>query len=234
MSFWRLGETSGTVACDEQGVSAGAYQSGTTLGQPGPFSDGAKSVGLDGSAGWVSVPDASALHVGDTFSIEAWVKRGNSGTGQNEAIASKQDGDWVLMFNGGDQLTLRRSTVADVASSTTTVKDVSQWHYVVATKSGSSVHLYIDGTDVTGTVSNQTMADNTLPLAIGQSSTSAYLKGDIADVALYNTVLSPQQVTAHFQAGGGTSGGGGGTAAPAAPAEAPAEAGAPSTRTVIP
>jgi hypothetical protein len=211
VSFWRLSEASGSVACDTQGVSSGAYQPGTSLGQPGPLvGDPATATGFDGSSGWASVPDVSALHLGDTFSVEGWVKRGRSGTGQNEVIASKQDGSWVLMFNGSDQLTLRRSTVADVASSTTTITDTTRWHYVVATKSGSAVHLYVDGADVTGPVSNQTMVDNTQPLAIGQSTGGAYLKGSIADVAVYKTALTPQQVTGHYNLGTGNTGGGGG------------------------
>ena len=198
VSYWRLGESSGTAACDETGSNPGSYNSGTTLGVPGAIAgDSNSAVGFDGASGWVSAPASSSLNVGDQFTIEAWVKRADHGTGGNEVVASKQDNSWVLMFNGADQLTLRQSTVADVASSTSTVTDTN-WHYVVATKSGSAVHLYIDGSDVTGPVSNQTMADNTQPLAIGQSTGVAYFNGDIDEVALYRSVLSPSQISSHY------------------------------------
>jgi len=39
-------------------------------------SDPDTAVGFDGGSGWVSVPAASSLNVGDRFSIEGWVKRG--------------------------------------------------------------------------------------------------------------------------------------------------------------
>jgi len=63
------------------------------------------------------------------------------------------------------------------------------------------VKLYVDGADVTGSVTNLTMSDNTLPLAIGQSSTTAYFNGSIDEVAVYNAPLTATQVGAHYAAG---------------------------------
>jgi hypothetical protein len=73
---------------------------------------------------------------------------------------------------------------------------------VAATKSGSSVHLYIDGTDATGTVSNKTMQNNTIALSIGQSNGGSYLNGTVDDVALYRGALSASTISAHKNAGG--------------------------------
>ena len=199
VSYWRLGESSGSTVCDSVGSNPGTYQPGTTLGQPGAIQgDADTSVHFDGATGAASIPSAPSLNVGDRFTIEAWVKRER--TGLTETIASKQNNDWVFEFNDSDQLTLRKSTVADVVSSTSTVTDLG-WHYVVATKDGSSVHLYIDGKDVTGPVlSPQTMADNTQTLELGDSISSSYLKGTIDEVALYNVALTPAQVAAHYAA----------------------------------
>jgi hypothetical protein len=173
-----------------------------TLGVAGALaSDPDTAIGLNGSTSQVSVPSATLLNSGDTFSIEAWVKRGASKTYSNEAIASKQNGSWVLMFNESDRLTLRRSTVGMVASATIATTDTGSWHYIVATKSGPAVHLYIDGVDVTGPVSNQTMANNNLPLVIGESAGTAFLKGSVDEVALYNSVLTPSQIAQHYAAG---------------------------------
>lgn len=202
IGYWRLGESAGTTACDYTAKDNGAYRAGVTLGAPGAIAeDPDTAIALDGSTGQVSVPSSTSLNVGDNFTIEAWVRRGRSKTGSNEVIASKQDGSWVLMFGESDRLTLRRSTVGNVASATVTTTDTSAWHYVAATKSGSSVHLYIDGVDVTGTVTNQTMANNSEPLVIGQSTGTAYLKGTVDEVALYNAPLTATQVGQHYKAG---------------------------------
>jgi hypothetical protein len=206
VSYWRLGESSGTVACDSKGANAGAYTGGVTLAQPGALlNDPATSASFDGSTGYVGVPVSSSLNVGDTVTIEAWVKRASAGTAGNQVIASKQAGSWVLMFNHSDQLVLRQSQVGDIASSIVTVSDTSKWHYVAATKNGAAVHLYVDGTDVTGAVYNQTLSDNSQPLVIGQSAGGAFFGGDLEEVALYNQALSSSQVASHYKAGSGKS-----------------------------
>ena len=197
VGYWRLGESSGTTACDSTGQDNGTYQGGVTLGTPGAISgDPDTAITLNGT-GQVSIPATSTLNVGDDFTIEAWVKRGSSKTGATEVIASKQNGSWVLMFNESDQLTLRRSNVANVATATIATTDTG-WHYVAATKNGPSVHLYIDGKDVTGPVANQTMENNNEPMEIGQSSNNAYFNGSIDEAALYNQALPPAQIEQHY------------------------------------
>jgi hypothetical protein len=199
--YWRLGETSGTTACDSKATSDGTYLGAYTLGQPGAISgDSNTAARFDGASGYVSAPDATALDVGDTFTVEAWVKRANPGTGAWETAVSKQGGAWLLMFDEFDQLTLRRSKYGNVASATTPIADTN-WHYVAATKNGSSVHLYVDGKDVTGSVSNRTMTDNAEPLAIGESSSSSWFDGSVDEVAVYRTVLSASQIASHYSAG---------------------------------
>jgi hypothetical protein len=200
VAYFRLGDPAGsTVACQSAGPSSGSYLGGASPGQAGALAgDPDTAAAFDGSSGYVSVPANTSLNVGDHFTIEAWVKRASFGG--FPVIASKQNGAWVLEFNPSNQLVLRRSTVADVATSSTSVTDTA-WHYVVATKDGATSRLYIDGVDVTGTVSNQTMVDNTQPLVIGQSTGSSFFSGTIDEIALYNTALSASQVSAHYQAG---------------------------------
>src|SRR6478752_3699760 len=202
VGYWRLGEPSGTVACDSTPANDdGAYMGGATLGAPGALAgDPDTALTLDSSTDQVSIPAAGSLNVGDTFTVEAWVKRADSKTGLTEVIASKQTGAWVLMFDENDRLTLRHSSIGNIASATAPTTDTN-WHYVVASKNGPSVHLYIDGTDVTGPVSNQTLTDNTQPLLIGQSLGAGFLKGSVDEVALYDTALTPTQITTHYNAG---------------------------------
>lgn len=202
VGYWRLGEPSGTTACDYLGKDNGTYLGGVTLGVPGAIAeDPDTAIALNGSTGQMSVPSSGNLNVGDSFTIEAWVKRGASKTGSNEVIASKQEGAWVLMFGESDRLTLRRSTYGNVTVATIPTTDTTSWHYVAATKSGGSIHLYLDGADVTGTVTNRTMTDNKEPLVVGQSTGTAYLKGSVDEVALYNAPLTPAQIGQHYNAG---------------------------------
>ena len=100
VSYWRLGESSGTNACDSYGPNAGTYQGGFTLGATGAIAgDPDTAVRLDGSSGYVNVPHSSSLDVGDSFTIEAWVKRNSFGAPSYQAIASQGANAWLLAFN---------------------------------------------------------------------------------------------------------------------------------------
>jgi hypothetical protein len=201
IGYWRLGESSGTSACDSWGSNAGTYQGGYTLGRVGAIAgESNTAVAFDGSTGTVSVPHSSSLDVGDTFTVEGWAKRGTFGAPDYQAVASQGANAWLLAFNSSNRLVLRQAKVGDLVSSTKTVTDTG-WHQVAATKSGSSVHLYIDGADVTGAVTNRTMANNTLPLSISQSSGTSFWNGTLDEVALYGGALSASQVLAHYNAG---------------------------------
>jgi hypothetical protein len=200
-AYWRLGETSGTTACDATGVNSGTYQGGYSLGAPGGIGgDSNTAVSFDGNTGQVSVPDSSSLDTGDAFSIEAWVKRSSPSSGVWEVIVSKQSGSWLLMFDESDRLVLRRAKYSNVAYSVARVTDTN-WHYVAATKNGGAVNLYIDGKASNGTISNSAMTDNTSPLAIGQSNASSFFDGTIDELAVYRSVLTPSQIAAHYNAG---------------------------------
>ena len=201
VSYWRLAESSGTGACDSWGSNAGTYQGGYTLGRLGAIAgESNTAVAFNGSTGLVNVPHAASLDVGDTFTVEAWVKRNSFGAPDYQAVASQGANSWLLAFNASNRLVLRQAKVGDLVSSTRTVTDTG-WHHVAVTKSGAAVKLYIDGADVTGGVTARTMANNTLPLSIGQSSGTSYWNGTLDEVALYRTALTASQLQAHYDAG---------------------------------
>src|SRR4051812_48830232 len=198
VGYWRLGEASGTTACDSKGANPGTYAGTVTLGQTGAIpGDSDKAALFGGTSASISVPARTSLDTGDTFSIEAWTKRSTLGTAQ--VIASKQGSAWTLALSTGNNVVLQQSGV-NIVASTTTIADTTTWHHVVATKSGTTTKLYIDGVDRTGTVTNKTLVNTTSPLAIGQSGASAsYYKGSLDDVALYSVALPASTVSSHYQ-----------------------------------
>jgi hypothetical protein len=73
------------------------------------------------------------------------------------------------------------------------------WHHVVATKSGSSVALYVDGAQV-HTATNATDSDLAAsPWHVMRNGTNdAYAAGEADELALYTRALSPTEVKAHY------------------------------------
>jgi hypothetical protein len=75
VGLWMLDEAAGTTADNEQGDAArdGTYTGGFTLNQAGPFV-GIPSVALNGSTGYISIPNVAALYPATTAVFEGWVK----------------------------------------------------------------------------------------------------------------------------------------------------------------
>src|SRR2546429_763655 len=88
VSYWRLGEASGTSACDAVGTNTGTYQGGYTMGQNGALNgDPDTAVAFNGSSGLATVPHSASLDMADKFTLEAWVKRGLIGGPGHQAVA---------------------------------------------------------------------------------------------------------------------------------------------------
>jgi len=193
VSYWKLND-SGTTAADSADSNNGTYSGGFTHGEAGPVC-GDTATSFNGSNGKVTVPDANNLDTDDTFTIEAWVKP--SQLGITNGYASK-GGSWQAFLTSANQIRLYQSGVGTIATSTAAISDTTSWHHVVITKSGSSVHIYLDGVDVTGAVTNRTLQNTSGAFYIAAG--ASYWHGAIADVALYNYALSAARVGTHHSA----------------------------------
>jgi uncharacterized delta-60 repeat protein len=201
VSYWRLGETSGMTAADAREANNGGYRNGVLLGRPSALlHDANASAGFDGSNDYVSVADHASLDTGDRFTLEAWVKRSSSSS-STKTVLSKGSGSWRLSFVN-DVLTLTKASSGTIAKAGVSTTD-DRFHHLVATKSGATVRLYIDGLERTGTVTNRTIANTSTALNIGRyTSGSEYFPGLIDEAAIYNVALSEAEVQQHFKASG--------------------------------
>ena len=78
----------------------------------------------------------------------------------------------------------------------------SGWTHIVVTKAGTTVKLYVNAVDRTGTVTAQTFADSASALTIGANVGGGdYLNGGLDEVALYRKALTREQVAGHYRLG---------------------------------
>ena len=206
VSYWRLGESSGTNAVDAEGVAAGTYAGTPTLAQPGAIvGDPDTSVLFDGSDDRVTASNA-ALNL-ETFTMECWWKPTNI-TGDyiilswGENVAGKrrsiyqQTGTGALGFSG-----FAANVMSSAVGTTTAFK-----HVAVTKTAGHAVIVYVNGAEV----ASGTPALNAFVYGsthIGQNPAAAErATGTIDEVAIYNAVLSPGDVQQHFLAGIGALG----------------------------
>lgn len=199
--YYNMDQASGSLIDSSGNSNLGNIGPATPRYQlPGPiFSDPPSNfaVGFSGDDYYQPNNSASISSVVDVFTAEAWVRRaaiGVTGTifhwGSN-ALHVRIMADNTVQLSNGD--------VADIVNSNTTITD-TLWHYIVVTKNGATVRIYIDAVDRTGSVSNSTMTGNSGDRFIGSSYIpSQFMVGDMARLAVYATALSAARVLVHYR-----------------------------------
>jgi hypothetical protein len=199
LAYYRLGDASGTTAVAEVGSNMN-YTNTPTLGVAGALSasgdtDTAVTFTRTSSE---RVDGISSLTVGDVFTVEAWIKRASTGVAMG--IVFNGGNSFEMQITSANRVKLDRAATAPIVETTTTITDTTTWHHVVITKNGATVKQYIDGADVTGTVSNSTMGSSAEAFTIAHGN-NGYFDGSVDEVAVYTTALSAARVLVHYQAG---------------------------------
>jgi hypothetical protein len=210
LSYWRLGESSGSTAVDSSGSNDGTYQGGSTLGEPGALTgNSSTSVKLDGASGYVHVPDAASLDVTGPLTLEAWVKFRPGGTARtSQAVVAKGDGAYRLhRYLNSNRIAFGTSGLSnvDLPSNSTSVFD-GNWHHLVGTWDGSTKSLYVDGQLDAQVAATGALSSNSHALGIGENSqaTGRFWDGWIDEPAVYNQALSATTIQRHYNVGQGT------------------------------
>ena len=195
VSYWRLGESSGTSAADTKGGNAGTYSGSVTLGAAGAVAG--NTAASFGGGGFVNLGNDASLQLG-SGTIEAWIKTTGAGSSYR-GIVVKQFAWSMFLYENVlvvyDWTVGQRNTGVNLAD--------GAWHHVATTfQNGvaNGTKVYVDGVErltTTLTVLNQGTG-----LAIGSGSTYAVqlFNGTIDEVAVYNTVLTPEQIRSHYDA----------------------------------
>jgi Concanavalin A-like lectin/glucanases superfamily len=191
-AYWRLGETSGTVAGDVRGTAHGTYAGGPGLGARGALSwDADRSARFDGIDDEMSVGAAAAGTLEGWFFWEAGVALMRD---------SSSSGGWILAFDNGGQVAYRvAGTTFPTTLATSGVRD--GWHHVALTVEGGAATLYVDGIPVHSGAGAGAAAPAMPWHVMRNGTTSQYARGRADEVAVYGSALPAETIRAHFQAG---------------------------------
>jgi RHS repeat-associated protein len=204
VSYWRLGESSGTTAVSETGVNNGTIAGGPTLGVVGVAPPNT-AMTFDGTNDYINVGSASSLKPAGAFSIETWFKAASTPTSYDMLYRWRSHGQALRIQTTGQVAGsfYAASGVEYYATSPTSYVD-GEWHHAVTTRNGSSLKLYIDGAMVAQSTVPATSVKYTSGSAgIGRSAnhSSNYLTGSLDEFAFYAREVSPSEVSAHYLAG---------------------------------
>lgn len=89
----------------------------------------------------------------------------------------------------------------DGAFNTSNVLPLNQWHHIVVVKDGATRIVYIDGVEAArkGSQINQSFGLNYLTLGARFQLNNEYAPIKLANVRVYNSVLSPSEIQQHYQ-----------------------------------
>ncbi|MBC7632322.1 PKD domain-containing protein [Aeromicrobium sp.] len=208
--YWRLDDTSGTIAKDSSaGENDGTYRGTVDQGAAGIVA-GNSAVKLGSGA---TVVANGSTNNPTTFSEEVWIKTGTSQGGRIFGFGRSGDGNFSSSYDRHMYM-LDDGTIRFGVYNGNTVTIDSQaglndnaWHHVVATVGSNGMKLYVDG-DLKSSNGN-TQAENYPGYwRLGGDQTwggnsSSYFDGYVDEAAIYSKVLTPEQVTDHYTAGEG-------------------------------
>ena len=225
IAYFRLDESSGPTMCDSSAsANNGTYVSGVHFGVPGAIAGDSAVAAVSPSSGVGTGGPGSGLTSDHSFTLEAWFR--STGTVRDQSLVSMgQAGEgnvaglstWTSDTGNGtpSQLVLDLYVGVENAS-TLPIWDTrtvgvnlwdGRWHYLAITYSAAAdkVTGYVDGHDL-GELTPVT-AINLLasPIRIGywlDSYINQGMIGDVDEVAIYPTALSPARIEAHFLASG--------------------------------
>jgi hypothetical protein len=204
VSYWRLGETSGTIAGDVTVANPGTYNGPPTLGAASLLgTDTANAaVAFDGVGDDVRVGQSGSLDITGALTLEAFIKPTSlPAAGSSRQIVAKT-GSYALDLNGPTlELTLYQLGVARRLQAPAGTIVAGHAYDVAGTFDGSTARLYVNGRQVASMALSGATDVTINGLRLGSwDGAQQFFVGTLDEVAAYNKALSAAQVAAHFTA----------------------------------
>jgi hypothetical protein len=204
ISFWRFNQRGVSTVLDLTGTADGTLASGAISGYPGGINNephllSTRFPGVNASM----TASATALHPGDTFSMEIWFQRDVSGNSLTTAqtLWEGQTGGLRVGFDTSSKLLIEKIGTGTHFVSTDALQD-DDWHHLVITRSPADTDVYLDGVALAGTTTAQTFTTGTGAVTVAATSAATqYYRGYLAAIALYSTALDLTTVRTRYTRG---------------------------------
>jgi glucose/arabinose dehydrogenase/PKD repeat protein len=196
VAAYPFNEGSGTTVSDLSGNNNTGAISGATWSTTGKFG---KSLSFTASRkAYVSIPDSASLHLTTSMTLEAWVNPSNPTTNWRTVMLKERPGSLAYALygsNGSNRPVGQVYTTAEQNSAGPAQIAVNKWTFLAATYDGSSLKLYVDGTQVSTVAGSGTIATSSGLLKIGGNAIwGEWFNGLIDEIRIYNRALTAGEI----------------------------------------
>ena len=202
VGYWKMDETSGSLADSSGTGNIGVASGGIAYNQPGKVDS---AIGLNGVNGSVNSGNATILNITNNITIGAWIKPAvvnivDQGLVEKRHTNSSTPYSWRLSQNR-----LRyeyHDGIAWRGYSSNPVVTANEWQYasVVFSPASALITFYRNGVAIGSFSTTGIPQANGLNLIIGWDPGYTYFNGFIDDVRIYNRALSAQEIRTIYEA----------------------------------
>ncbi len=194
MAAFGFDEGSGATVADASGNGNTGAVANATWVAAGKFG---KALQFNGSSSVVTVPDAASLRLSSGMTLEAWVNPSTVSAVWRDVVYKGDDNFYLEATTTNasrpDAGTIAGGSYADAFG--TAALPVNSWSYLTETYDGSTLRLYVNGTQVASTAHTGLIASSTNPLQIGGDNIyGQFFAGLIDEVRVYNVALTAAQI----------------------------------------
>ena len=187
-------EGSGSTVTDASGNGNNGTIANATWAASGKYG---KALQFNGTSALVTIPDSASLHLSSAMTLEAWVNPSTVNANWRDVIYKGNDNYYLEATSTNasrpDAGMIAGGSYADAFG--TSALPANTWSYLTETYDGTTLRLYVNGTQVASTAHTGAIATSTNPLQIGGDSLyGQYFAGLIDEVRVYNTALTATQI----------------------------------------
>lgn len=213
VAFWRFGESGGSTAVDATGNHNGAYRNGVDTDAEGsPNEADNLGAGFDGRNDYVEIPHSTDFQLSTgtvMLSFNPADTRGTQGLFSRDS-KGYDDGGHLTAELQGSKLVVRLQSDDESHYVTTDAGAIQagQWYNIAFSFGEGGMNLYVDGALVDHDNFDGGITGNEEPIVIGAGSTTSkdgeagareHFKGEIDDVAIFDTALNAVSLGAIYE-----------------------------------
>jgi phosphodiesterase/alkaline phosphatase D-like protein len=194
-------EGSGTVVNDISGHGNNGTISNATWSTSGKFGN---ALSFNGSTSIVTIADSASINLSTAMTLEAWVNPTAVSATWRDVIYKGNDNYYLEATTpSGTGLPAAAGTFggANVQAYGTATLPLNTWSHLAETYDGTTLRLYVNGTQVGSRAQTGAITTSALPLTIGGDTLYGQnFQGLIDEVRVYSAVLTPAQIQADMTA----------------------------------